>query len=81
MHMTQIKKGDMVLILSGADKGKKGKVVRVMPKEGRALVEGVNMKKKHQRSRQQGKKGQVVEKSMPMYVSKLALADKSVRRT
>ena len=66
----------MVVVLSGEDKGKKGKVVRVMLKEEKGLVEGVNLKKKHQRARQQGKKGQVIDKAMPIHVSKLALAEK-----
>ncbi len=71
-----IKKGDSVVVLSGDHKGKKGKVAHVLPKKGTAVVEGVNMKKKHQRARQQGKKGQVIEIAMPLRVSKLALADK-----
>lgn len=71
-----IKKGDTVKVLSGDDKGKKGKVVNVLPKEGLAVVEGVNMKKKHQRARQQNKKGQVIEIALPIRVSKLALAEK-----
>jgi len=67
-----IKKGDNVVVLSGNDKGKKGKVAHVMPKLGLAVVDGVNMKKKHQKPRQEGKKGQVIEVAMPMAVSKLA---------
>ena len=66
-----IKKGDTVVVLSGADKGKKGKVAHVMPKNGTAVVEGINMKKKHQKPRQEGKKGQTIEVSLPMRVSKL----------
>ena len=74
--MSHIKKGDNVVVLSGNEKGKKGKIVRMIPKKGTAVVEGLNMKKKHQRPRQEGKKGQVIEIGMPMRVSKLALADK-----
>ncbi len=69
-----IKKGDTVVVLSGNDKGKKGKVSHVMPKKGLAVVEGVNMKKKHQKPRQEGKKGQVIEVALPVAASKLALA-------
>ena len=69
-----IKKGDTVVVLSGNDKGKKGKVSHVMPKSGLAVVEGVNMKKKHQKPRQEGKKGQVIEVSLPIAVSKLAVS-------
>lgn len=66
-----IKKGDTVIVLSGDDKGKKGKVAHVMPKNGTAVVEGINMKKKHQKPRQEGKKGQTIEVSLPVRVSKL----------
>jgi large subunit ribosomal protein L24 len=69
-----IKKGDNVVVLSGNDKGKKGKVAHVMPKKGLVVVDGVNMKKKHQRPRQEGKKGQVIDVAMPMAASKVALA-------
>ena len=68
-----IKKGDTVVVLSGDDKGKKGKVAHVMPKNGTAVVEGINMKKKHQKPRQEGKKGQTIEVSLPVRVSKLKL--------
>ena len=74
--MAHIKKGDNVVVLSGAEKGKKGKVARMIPKKGTAVVEGVNMKKKHQRPRQEGKKGQVIDIGLPIRISKLALADK-----
>lgn len=72
-----VKKGDSVVVLSGADKGKKGKVVRAMPKTGKVVVDGVNMKKKHQRSRREGKKGQVIEIAMPVHASNIALESKS----
>lgn len=71
-----IKKGDTVVVLSGDDKGKKGKVAHVIMKKGTAVVDGVNMRKKHQRSRQENKKGQTIEIAMPIRASKLALADK-----
>lgn len=69
-----IKKGDTVVVLSGNDKGKKGTVSHVMPKKGLAVVEGVNMKKKHQKPRQEGKKGQTIEVALPLQASKLAVA-------
>ncbi len=71
-----IKKGDTVVVLSGDEKGKKGKVAQVMPKAARAVVEGLNMKKKHQRPRKQGQAGQVIEIAVPIHVSKLARVDK-----
>ena len=57
----KIKKGDQVLIISGKDRTKKGKVLRSFPKEGRILVEGINMRKKHQKPKKSGEKGQIVE--------------------
>ncbi len=75
-----IKKGDSVVLLTGDDKGKKGKVERVITKRGTAVVEGLNMKKRHQRAKKEGGKGQVIEVSMPIRVSNLALADKPSKR-
>jgi len=66
-----IKKGDTVVVLSGDDKGKTGKVLHAFPSKGKVLVEGVNVMKKHERARTQNGKGQVVERAMPMHVSKL----------
>ena len=56
----KIKKGDSVKILSGKDRGKRAKVIRVLPREDRVVVEGVNVKKRHRRSRRQDKKGEIV---------------------
>lgn len=66
-----IKKGDTVKILSGDDRGKTGKVVKAFPKNGKVLVEGVNVVKKHERSKKQGGKGQTVEMAMPIHASKV----------
>lgn len=68
-----IKKGDNVIILTGKDKGKQAKVVRTVSSTGRVLVDGLNTFKKHERPRQQGKKGQVVERAMPLHASNIAL--------
>ncbi len=65
----QIKKGDTVKVVIGKDKGKTGKVLRAFPKLDQVLVEHVNMKKKHQKARKQGAKGQVVEMAAPIHVS------------
>lgn len=67
-----IKKGDTVVILSGDDKGKTGKVVKAFPAQGKVVVEGINTVRKHQRPTKQGQKGQVIDLAMPMYVSKVA---------
>jgi len=57
----KIKTGDQVLIVSGKDRGRKGKVIEVFPKEKKIMVEGINIRKKHRRPKKQGEKGQVVE--------------------
>ena len=67
-----VKKGDTVKILSGDDKGKTGKVAQAFPAEGKVLIEGMNLVKKHERARKEGQKGQVVERAMPMNASKVA---------
>lgn len=74
--MAQMKKGDTVVVLSGDDKGKKGKILKLMPKDGLALVEGVNVRKRHRRARQEGKRGQVIDITHPIALSKLAPADR-----
>lgn len=64
-----IKKGDMVKIISGKDRGKSGKVISVLPKEGKITVDGINIKKRHLRPRKQGQKGQIAQISAPIQVS------------
>lgn len=66
-----VKKGDTVSILSGDDKGKTGKILKVFAREGKVVVEGINVVKKHERPRKEGQKGQVVEIPMPMHASKV----------
>lgn len=65
----KIKKGDTILIISGKDKGRKGKVIVALPKEGRVMVEGLNLRKKHTKPKRSGEKGQVVETPAPINVS------------
>ena len=65
----KIKKGDTVLIISGKDKGKKGKVIEALPKEEKIVVEGLNMRKKHTKAKRQGEKGQIVSLPAPLSVS------------
>jgi large subunit ribosomal protein L24 len=72
--MQKIKKGDRVIVLSGRDKGKKGEVFQVMPKDGRALVRGVNLVKRHQRQTPQ-QEGGIISKEAPIHLSNLALED------
>lgn len=59
--MNRIKKDDQILIIKGKDRGKKGKVLDVFPQEGKVMVEGLNLRKKHVRPKKGNEKGQVVE--------------------
>ncbi len=68
-----VKTGDTVVILSGKDKGKKGKVLAVSPKEGKVIVEGCNMIKKHVKPRRMGEQGGSVDAEGAMYSSKARL--------
>jgi large subunit ribosomal protein L24 len=71
--MKKIRKGDQVVVMSGRDKGRRGAVVRVFP-DNRVLVEAVNMVKRHTKPNPQaGKQGGIVEKEMPLDVSKVAI--------
>ena len=69
----KIKKNDQVLIISGKDRGKKGKILDVFPKEARVVVEGVNIRKKHVKPKRSGEKGQVVEMPVPLAVANVKL--------
>mgnify|MGYP001566406877 CR=1 FL=1 len=62
----KLKKGDNILIISGKDKGRTAKILKSFPKEGRILVEGINLKSKHVKPKKQGEKGQVVKVPYPM---------------
>ena len=66
----RIKKGDMVRIISGKDRGREGKVLKVYPKDERLLVEGINLRKRHRRPRRAGEKGSVVELPTPLAAAK-----------
>ncbi|ABQ47317.1 MULTISPECIES: 50S ribosomal protein L24 [Thermotoga] len=67
----RIKKGDLVEVISGKDKGKRGKVLRVIPKENKVIVENVNMVKRHQRPIPQLREGGIIEREAPIYASKV----------
>jgi len=74
MKKVHIKKGDEVLVLRGRDRGAKGRVLRVLPAEGKAIVERVNMIKRHTRPNPQRQvKGGVVEREAPIQLSNLKL--------
>jgi len=71
----KIKKGDSVIIVTGKDKGKDGKVIKAIPAKSQVVVEGANIKKKHQKARKGGQKGQVIEFSAPVHVSNVMIKD------
>lgn len=68
-HTTRIRKGDTVKVISGKDRGKESKVTRVMPKEDKVIVEGVNTAKRHERARGQTMQGGIIDRDMPIHVS------------
>jgi len=71
----KIKKGDNVIIITGKDKGKKGKIVKVLVSQNKVVVEGINMMKKHQRPRKSGEKGMKIDIAMPLHASNVKKAD------
>lgn len=75
-----IKRGDNVMVISGKDKGKIGKIIAAFPKEGKIIVEGVNMIKRHQKPRGVGQAGEIVEKEAPIFASKVMLYDTSKKK-
>ena len=78
-----VKKNDTVIVLSGKDKGKKGKVLEAMPAAGKVVVEGVNVATCHVKPKKQGDQGGIINREIPMYASKVMLVcpkcDKGVR--
>ena len=66
-----IKKGDTVVVLSGKDKGKKGEVIAVLPKDGKVVVEKINMVSRHTKPRRQGETGGIIQKEAPLYACKV----------
>ncbi len=64
-----VKKGDNIIVLTGKDRGVSGKILRAFPSEGMVLVEGVNIKKVHEKSKKGKGKGQIIEKAFPIHVS------------
>ncbi|MCW2310191.1 50S ribosomal protein L24 [Rhodobium gokarnense] len=70
----KIKKGDRVVVLAGRDKGRIGEVIRMMPKENRAVVRGINVAKRHQRQTATQEAG-IISKEMPIHLSNIAIAD------
>ena len=78
--MQKIRKGDKVVVLAGKDKGRTGEVVRVLPKEDRAFVSGINVVKRHQRQTQTQEAG-IIAKEASIHLSNIAVADKDGKPT
>ncbi|MES2087765.1 MAG: 50S ribosomal protein L24 [Patescibacteria group bacterium] len=76
----KIKQKDNVIIIAGKDKGKTGKITRVFPKKDMVLIAGFNLKKKHQRARKSGEKGQIIDRPMPIHVSNVMIVDPDTAR-
>ena len=72
----RVKRGDMVIVISGKDKGKTGKILEVLPKEDRVVVEGINMVKKHKKPTQKVKQGGIVNQESPVHASNVMYYDK-----
>lgn len=70
-----VKKGDQVIVITGKDKGKKGRVLAAYPSASRVLVEGVNMVKKHQKPNQANPQGGIINKEAPIHSSNVMLID------
>ena len=71
----RIKKGDRVMVMTGADKGKRGEVLTVLPKDNRAVVQGVNIAKRHTKASGMGQPGGIIEKEATIHLSNIALID------
>jgi len=75
----KIAKNDIVEVISGTHKGRKGKVLKCLPSVGRVVVEGVNMQKRHTKPRSQQDPGGIIEKEGPIHVSNVKLIDRGTR--
>lgn len=75
MATAKIKKGDTVVVLSGKDKGRTGTVTQVMPRDGKILVDGINVTARHRKPTQQNPQGGIDRLPAPMFIAKVAIAD------
>jgi large subunit ribosomal protein L24 len=76
----KIKKGDTVQVMSGKDKGKSGVVERVIAEDGKIVIDGVNVRKKHFKVRRSGEKGQIIDIAMPIDASNVMLIDPKTKK-
>jgi large subunit ribosomal protein L24 len=77
MAIAHVRKGDTVVVVAGKERGKKGKVLRVIPEKGRVVVERINMIKKHQRPTQKIRQGGIIEREGAIHLSNVMLVDPS----
>ena len=75
MAIARVRKGDTVVVVSGKERGKRGRVLRVLPDRNRVLIERVNMVKKHQRPTQKIRQGGIIERESPLHLSNVMLVD------
>lgn len=75
MQTSHVKKGDQVVVIAGADKGKRGKIIAVNPKSRRVIVEGSRMIKRHTRKNQQNPQGAIIEREGTIHISNVMKAD------
>jgi len=73
--LARLRKGDEVVVMSGKDKGKKGKIARIFAEEGKVIIEGVNLVKRHLRPSARNPQGGILEKEAPIYASKVMPVD------
>lgn len=71
----KLKKGDKVVVIEGKSRGETGTITRVLSKDQKVLIDGLNLVKRHRRPTQTSRKGQIVEKPMPIHISNVMLAD------
>ena len=81
MAAAKIRKGDNVVVLSGKDKGRTGTVVRVLPKDGKVVVDGINVAARHRKPSQANPQGGIDRSPAPMAISKVAIAGKDGKPT
>jgi len=77
----KIKKGDRVVVLTGRDKGRQGEVIRVLPKDERVVVQGINVVQRHTRPSQANPQGGIVNKEASIHVSNVAVVDSNGKAT
>jgi large subunit ribosomal protein L24 len=75
MATAHVRRGDTVMVIAGKERGKRGRVLRVLPDKGRVIVERINMIKKHQRPTQKARQGGIIERESPIHVSNVMLLD------